>query len=498
MNTIGYKQFGALGDGRTNDIEAIRAAHLYANEHGLKVKADDGAVFYISDCDESVPVMTDVDWSGAEIIIDDRNVPVEKRSIYIFEAVRDKAEYDGQINAVPVKYMKNLGITLPENSMVLLTQTEKTAFVRKGVNANKGVQLSDILFVYRDGTIDSDSPVLFDYDALPQVHVIPCEDKPITLKGGTFTTLVQQDIKEGNYYYRGINIRRSNVTIDGIVHYNKGDDMGGAPYTAFLDACLCADLTIKNCLFTPHITYKIRYDGEAPEGKPKTRGTYDCTPEKIVHLTFENCRQTIDILDNRYWGVMGSNHCRGVVIRNCEFSRFDTHTGAYNITIDGCRLGHQCLSVTGWGLLSVTNTELYGHALINLRPDYGSNWDGDAVIRNCKWTPNRGGTLTSFCPVIGGNNEQDHDFGYSCSMPHHITIDGLFIDDSRTEEGGGVCLLGNINPLRISEEYEAAAEYRYGVPETISIRGLTTATGNKPVLSVNEFMYRDVRVEWEN
>ena len=148
--------------------------------------------------------------------------------------------------------------------------------------------------------------------------------------------------------------------------------------------------------------------------------------------------------------------------------------------------------------LSDTNTELYGHALINLRPDYGSNWDGDAVIRNCKWTPNRGGTLTSFCPVIGGKNEQDHDFGYSCSMPHHITIDGLFIDDSRTEEGGGVCLLGNINPLRVSEEYEAAAEYRYGVPESISIRGLTTATGNKPVLSVNEFMYRDVRVEWEN
>ena len=77
-------------------------------------------------------------------------------------------------------------------------------------------------------------------------------------------------------------------------------------------------------------------DGEVPEGKPRTRGTYDCTPEKIVHLTFDNCRQTVDILDGRYWGVMGSNHCRGVVMRDCVFSRFDTHTGAYNITISGC------------------------------------------------------------------------------------------------------------------------------------------------------------------
>ncbi len=37
--TVKYSDFGAKGDGKTDDIEAIIAAHTYANEYNLKVKA---------------------------------------------------------------------------------------------------------------------------------------------------------------------------------------------------------------------------------------------------------------------------------------------------------------------------------------------------------------------------------------------------------------------------------------------------------------------------
>ena len=33
-----YSDFGAVGDGVTNDFEAIREAHIYANENHLPVK----------------------------------------------------------------------------------------------------------------------------------------------------------------------------------------------------------------------------------------------------------------------------------------------------------------------------------------------------------------------------------------------------------------------------------------------------------------------------
>ena len=51
MEFVSYKAFGAKGDGKTDDLAAIIAAHEYANEHHLPVKADEDAVYYIGDAD---------------------------------------------------------------------------------------------------------------------------------------------------------------------------------------------------------------------------------------------------------------------------------------------------------------------------------------------------------------------------------------------------------------------------------------------------------------
>src|SRR6056297_1607666 len=45
---VQYSDFGAIGDGKTDDIDAIAAAHAYANQQGLPVQANEGAAYYIS------------------------------------------------------------------------------------------------------------------------------------------------------------------------------------------------------------------------------------------------------------------------------------------------------------------------------------------------------------------------------------------------------------------------------------------------------------------
>ena len=40
-----YEDFGAVGDGKTDDMEAICKAHEYANEKGLPVYAKEGATY---------------------------------------------------------------------------------------------------------------------------------------------------------------------------------------------------------------------------------------------------------------------------------------------------------------------------------------------------------------------------------------------------------------------------------------------------------------------
>ena len=87
--TVSYKDFGAVGDGKTNDIEAIIKTHEYANENGCKVVADKDARYYIGYTERGAIIQTDVDFGNAEFIIDDTAEGVHKvRNVSIFTVLR--------------------------------------------------------------------------------------------------------------------------------------------------------------------------------------------------------------------------------------------------------------------------------------------------------------------------------------------------------------------------------------------------------------------------
>jgi hypothetical protein len=78
---VSYRDFGARGDGKTDDMDAIAAAHAFANQQNLPVKADEGANYYNGEKDRTAVIKTDTDFGTANFIIDDakvknRNVPV--------------------------------------------------------------------------------------------------------------------------------------------------------------------------------------------------------------------------------------------------------------------------------------------------------------------------------------------------------------------------------------------------------------------------------------
>ena len=78
-----YSDFGAVGDGVTEDFHAIKAAHDYANEHNLPVYAEAGKTYYIGDAPiakrEFISIQTTTHWDGAEFILDDAKIPVEHK-----------------------------------------------------------------------------------------------------------------------------------------------------------------------------------------------------------------------------------------------------------------------------------------------------------------------------------------------------------------------------------------------------------------------------------
>ena len=96
---VKYSDFGAVGDGVNNDHAAIYNAHVFANEHGLDVFADEGAVYYIHTFENSAPIKTNTDFSGAKFIIDDQGDEIFlQRSKPVFTVEKDNAEkvYTGE------------------------------------------------------------------------------------------------------------------------------------------------------------------------------------------------------------------------------------------------------------------------------------------------------------------------------------------------------------------------------------------------------------------
>ena len=97
-NVFDITDFGAVGDGKTDDFDAIARAHAYANENGLDVLCNSGKTYYIGDTGlnetESKPtvkIKTNVDWGNSTIIIDDSNITSDMpaRQTRLFTDCRD-------------------------------------------------------------------------------------------------------------------------------------------------------------------------------------------------------------------------------------------------------------------------------------------------------------------------------------------------------------------------------------------------------------------------
>lgn len=482
---VRYSEYGAVGDGVTDDFEAIVRTHAEANKTGAKVRADAGATYYIGGAKKSAIIQTDTDWSGARFIIDDTKV--ENRQTNVFRVSSTLPQV--QIKSVKTlrKNQDKLDAALSRESVVIVTDTATKRYIRMGRNQNNGSPQTDVLVVDKDGSIDKKTPVLWDFDRVTSMIAHPIDSEILTVRGGHFTTIANREESRYSYYARGLNITRSNVVIDGITHAVTGEVDHGAPYTGFIIISNCARVTVQNCVLSGRKTHSTI--GRANERV--SMGSYDISVTRASDVTFRDCRQMNDIHDKKLWGIFGSNFSKNITFDNVVFSRFDAHMGVTNATIKNSILGHQGINLIGHGVFLVENTKVHGRNFINLRSDYGSTWDGEIIIRNCEYTPDGGGR--SDAVLINGSNNGKHDFGYVCHMPEKITIDGLVINDSNpVPKYAGPKIFGVFNKDYANDDYKE--EHPYVITKEVGVRNIKIKSGKPLVKSGNPFMFRNVKV----
>ncbi|MCF2500111.1 hypothetical protein L0661_17455 [Dyadobacter sp. CY357] len=482
---VHYSDFGAKGDGKTDDIDAIAATHAFANLHGLRVKADDGATYYIGGKHLTAIIRTETDFGKAAFIIDDTEV--EKRDASVFMVSSALKPFKLAMIRSLKRNQKKINATLPGPCLITVTNANVKQYIRYGLNQNNGSSQTDIFVVDKNGNVDMNAPIIWDFDKITEITALPIDERPLKISGGRFTTIANKAESKYNYYSRNIAVRRSNVTLEGLEHHIKGEGEQGAPYNGFISIGDCSYVTVKSTILTGHKTYSTIGTAD----KPVSMGSYDLSVNRALNVSFVNCSQTNDINDSKYWGILGSNFCKNLLYDHCTLSRFDAHQGVANATIRNSTLGHMGINAIGTGLLLVENSCIRGKNIVNLRSDYGSTWQGELVIRNCVFVPVNGKPVTA--SLIGGSNSGQHDFGYICYMPEKITIENLRIEDSAHPEAyEGPAIFANFNPEMTNASYQE--KFPFIKTKQVVLKNVTTASGKKLRISDNAFIFKGVKV----
>lgn len=506
-----YSDFGAVGDGKANDFEALYAAHEYANEHHLPVFGDPDKTYYIGTTEKDgfarpIAIKTKTDWRGAKFIIDDTNiarVPGKEphdwntpifRVLPDYEKIRiegDALKNIGKIGRDTGKI--DLGLGYP--ALLIVYNENHPIYIRYGPNANAGNPQQEIALIDSEGNLDPSTPFLLDYDEVSYIDVIRADEEPVIIENAEFTCfasrvntrIVLEDgtvQKSKAYFHRGFDVHRSNTTMRNIKNYVKGEiscedqakGIDGPPYHGFYCATMANNVTIEDCVVTARRYY--------------TPGTYGFGAQHVNNIVLKNCKQsnfykadgkTLSTANSpltgklEYWGLGGTSYCKNMVYDGCEITRYDAHRGLYNGVIRNSHLA--MINLIGGGDMVIENCvlELNGSTIINLREDYGSTWRGHILIKDCKIEPNEEVNVKDEIYLMG-EYWTNHYFGYKCYMPS-LTVDNL-------------TLKRDVPIHVVNHKQRSVARAVHGIlsEKCLHLDTLTDGTENKNPLGAPEFI----------
>ena len=446
VRNVYYADFGAVGDGETDDFFAIKACHDYANEWGHTANADGPSkTYYIGeylkdgDPATSIIVQTDTNWHGCTFIFDDSIIrpktPCYNSHIFHIKPSKDSYAYSG--STVPVKSLFKGAADLAGwepgiECLILIENSDERHYIRYGNNNNNGSSQHEIIYVHADGTIDSSTPLQWDYERITRLEVFPCDTNLITVTGGdgderaTIKTIFNGAPSLYTYYKRNIHIDRSNVILQNINHIVEGEEETGAPYSGFTNVQYANNVTIQNMLIHRLKSYYLETDTS------NNMGSYELGAGYSNNVLWKNIKQDVFFDEDggvSYKGVMGTNYCKNLTFDDNFLCSFDAHCGVYNGTIKNTTIEH--INFIGDGLITIENCTVYVDGSgcgINLRSDYGSWWKGDAIFKDVDFKyeiDKTSGTDVRKTVSLFSSAWVNHTFGYTCYLPENITLDNV-------------------------------------------------------------------------
>ena len=275
-----YECFGAVGDGTTNDFDAIKKAHAFANKEYVEkgifitVHGTAGKNYYVGANSSVIPVATSTNFHGANIILDDGGHGVDPTKVFLrvtspmfIETGNNSITYSKYTNMKCIdngttcitntsitnsNVWKNLHIMsnttnikkfvdsvledtikmdskslkyfqTSQNWVVNVTDRSRN-YIRSGSNADTGKAQSENILVNRI-TGDIIGNINWNYNDMIEIKVWPVPEKNVMIQNGDFTTLTNNVAFDKNGKKTASSKRNiqvyftGNVTIQNINHY---------------------------------------------------------------------------------------------------------------------------------------------------------------------------------------------------------------------------------------------------------------------------------------
>ena len=240
---VHYEDFGAVGDGKTDDFAAIIKAHSFANKQRRPVVARNESTYYIGGQDATAIIETDTDFGSAKFIIDDRLLTNVRASVFLVPSTTKTVNLKG-VTALK-RNQKTLGVKLSAPSIVTVSNANVRHYIRKGLNQTKGDLMTDSFLVDPIGRVDPQTPIIWDFDQITKITAKPVETTPLTIRGGHFTTIANTAESTYDYHGRNILVKRSRTEITDLEHRVTGEGKQGAPYSGFINISNAANVVVQ-------------------------------------------------------------------------------------------------------------------------------------------------------------------------------------------------------------------------------------------------------------
>ena len=411
--TVNYKMFGAKLDGITDDYNSIYLCHKYqhdnytiepeSNRRRYFIKVENHTGIIHKDNDEPIVCSGDIDLSGSELLITDKNATWF--GFYLWgDNDEDYLSYEPD---------KSTTDTFVKDNFVFYNNAENG-----DVKPNSLIWMKENPYAVRD-----DSGYLYEeprYELL--LHTMDgILTSPFTYDWNNPAGLeIQSTLSDYNTHVEKANITNSHFDISftrlPATHYHFIGcdvklDVSANEYCSVL-WCKCHNAHISGFTFTPdsskmHNTvfkntmiyiwgaYNVEVSnivGFNASGK-KENGA-NATSGYVLRAT--NCLQLNihDISVQGYWGATAMNCVKDIHITRVNINRLDIHNYFYNLYIDQCNLFNHAIQIgEGRGICQITNSNFYINKLdadsypnahiLEFNLTYGRIFEGQVFISNC-------------------------------------------------------------------------------------------------------------------